>query len=83
MEGSCLAPHISSVSIDENYYKSEKSNELLITDRPLYLLGVKLKRELRRQGIRFKGNIILSKIPLKKKLNISNITYKRCTNISI
>ena len=75
-KGLAWAPHISSVSIDENYYKSKKSNELLITDRPLYLLGVKLKRELRRQGIRFKGNIILSKIPLKKKLNISNITYK-------
>jgi len=75
-KGLAWAPHISSVSIDENLYKTKSSKELLMTDRPLYLLGIKLKREFKRQGIKFKGKIRLSKIPIINKLNLGKITYK-------
>ena len=37
--GLAWAPHISSVSIDENLYRTKSSKDLLMTDNPLYLLG--------------------------------------------
>jgi len=74
--GLAWAPHISSVSIDENLYKTKSSKDLLMTDNPLYLLGVKLKREFRKQNIKFKGRIILSEISIRSKLSFTKLTYK-------
>ena len=75
-KGLSWAPHISSIAIDGNLYSVKGKKDLLMTDRPLYLLGIKLIREFKRQGISLRGNIVLSHIPLKKKISFNKILYK-------
>ena len=75
-KGLSWAPHISSVAIDDNLYTIEGNKDLLMTDKPLYLLGIKLLREFKRQNIKVQGKIILSRIPINKKLKFNKILYK-------
>ena len=73
-KGSYWAPYISSIAVDNNLYKS--GDTLLLTDNPLYLLGVKFRKILRSKGIIFKGNIVLKEIPLRDKLVPFKIIYE-------
>lgn len=72
--GVAWAPYISSIAIDDNLYKSK--NTIYLTDNPLYLLGVKFKKELRRQKIKFNGNVRISKIPVLRKFSPFKIKYE-------
>ena len=74
--GLIWAPHISSIAIDENLYRAKGNKDLLMTDNPLYLLGVKLSREFRKQGIKVRGKVILSGVPLRTKMSFNKIIYK-------
>ena len=74
--GLAWAPYISSIAVDSNLYKHKSSPDLLLTDNPLYLLGVKIRRELNRQGISFKGGIKIAHIPISKKLSPYKIKYE-------
>ncbi len=73
-KGLVWAPYVSSIAIDGNYYSS--GSTVYLTDNPLYLLGVKFKKELRRQNIKFNGNIKISKIPTIRKLSPFKIKYE-------
>ena len=73
-KGSYWAPYISSIAVDNNLYKS--GDTLLLTDNPLYLLGVKFRKILRSKGIILKGNIVLKEIPLRDKLVPFKIIYE-------
>ena len=73
-KGSYWAPYISSIAVDNNLYKS--GDTLLLTDNPLYLLGVKFKKILRSKGIAFNGNIVLKEIPIKDKFAAFKILYE-------
>tara|TARA_Y100001970_G_C14259583_1_gene878750 strand:- start:11238 stop:12500 length:1263 start_codon:yes stop_codon:yes gene_type:complete len=75
-KGLSWAPHISSIAIDDNLYTVKDSEDLLMTDNPLYLLGIKLLREFKRQNIEVKGKILLSRIPWKAKFKLNKILYK-------
>ena len=68
------APYVSSIAIDGNYYSS--GSTIYLTDNPLYLLGVKFKKELKRQKIKFNGTIKISKIPIMRKLTPFKIKYE-------
>ncbi|MBT3475578.1 D-alanyl-D-alanine carboxypeptidase/D-alanyl-D-alanine-endopeptidase [bacterium] len=75
-KGLVWAPHVSSVAVDENLYKAKGNKDLLMTDNPLYLLGIKLLREFRKQGIQVKGKVVLSRIPVKTKMRFNKVIYK-------
>ncbi len=72
--GVAWAPYISSIAIDDNLYKLK--NTIYLTDNPLYLLGVKFKKELRRQKIKFNGNVRIAKIPVLRKFSPFKIKYE-------
>ena len=73
-KGVAWAPYISSIAINDNLYSSK--NTIYLTDNPLYLLGVKFKKELRRQQIKFNGTVRFAQIPISKKLTPFKIKYE-------
>lgn len=80
-KGLSWAPYISSIAVNENLYQS--GDNLYLTDNPLYLLGVTLKRQFKNNGIGINGSISLRRIPILKKLNpLKSIFIINSNNLS-
>ena len=66
-KGLSWAPYISSIAINNNLYNS--GDNIYLTDNPLYLLGIIIKRELNKANILFNGKVIIKKISFLDKIN--------------